>query len=859
MNNTYFKKIAPYVLGLLILFLVNYIYFLPQFQGKQVLQGDIVSYTGAYGEIAKYWAEKGEQLFWTNAMFGGMPTFMIGVSLKSFYLDWVPRLLSFDIYYPMGVFLAQMIAFFIMTSVMGIHPLIGIIGAIAFGFTTNNFVLFEAGHNSKLGTIVFNPLVIAGLYTIYKHKKYLLGGVLFSVATANSLNANHPQMTFYFIITCVVLAIVWLVESIKEKEINHLLKTIATVIIGASISLAATSSTWLMALDYSKDSLRGKPILTEETAVNAISPDVSNNAPSSEAAGESGLGWDYAMMWSNKTQDLLSVLIPFAAGGSSGETTKEGATFKLLVDNGAKTNEDGKMGLPFYWGGLPFTSGPNYLGAVMIFLFTFGFFVEKGGLRWWALISVLLTLFLSMGQHFETLQRLFFDFVPFYNKFRAPSSILTITPFFLPILGLFAINKLCYQKYSPESVKKALIYSFSIIGGLTLFLALFATSFFDFKGPSDGQLQPIVLTNIIQDRIDFFKADAFRSLYFIGAAALAIFLFTRNWIKPTILIVALGFLTLLDHWSVGQRYLGKSSFNNPATADTPLKERPADKEISSLEKSRGDYRVLDLAVSTFGNSTTSFYHNTIGGYHAAKLMRYNDIIEKQISNNNQNVMNMLNAKYIIKQDQTVSQNPLACGTAWFVDTLLKVNTPNEEMAALNNFNPQEVAIILDNEFNGYVGNFDPQKGGEISLTQYDPQNLIYSYTATSPQFAVFSEIWYGPDKGWQAFIDDKPVDHVRVNYLLRGLKVPEGKHTIAFRFKPVKIQQYITISRAASGLLMVALLGMIGWMGFNFYKNPGEPNPFPNAPVQPKAPVTRDTKSTPKPSAPQQKKAGKKI
>jgi hypothetical protein len=859
MNNTYLKKIAPYVLGLLILFLVNYIYFLPQFQGKQVLQGDIVSYTGAYGEIGKYWAEKGEQLFWTNAMFGGMPTFMIGVSLKSFYLDWVPRLLSFDIYYPMGVFLAQMIAFFIMTSVMGIHPLIGIIGSIAFGFTTNNFVLFEAGHNSKLGTIVFNPLVIAGLYTIYKHKKYLLGGVLFSVATANSLNANHPQMTFYFVITCVVLALVWLVESIKEKEITHLLKTIATVIIGASISLAATSSTWLMALDYSKDSLRGKPILTEESAVNINSTEASNNAPSSEAAGESGLGWDYAMMWSNKTQDLLSVLIPFAAGGSSGETTKEGATFKLLVDNGAKTNEDGKMGLPFYWGGLPFTSGPNYLGAVMIFLFTFGFFIEKGGLRWWALISVLLTLFLSMGQHFEPLQRLFFDFVPFYNKFRAPSSILTITPFFLPILGLFAINKLCYQKYSPDNVKKALIYSFSIIGGLTLFLALFATSFFDFKGPSDGQLQPIVLTNIIKDRIDFFKADAFRSFYFIGASAIAIFLFTKNWIKPTILISALGFLTLLDHWTVGQRYLGKSSFDNVETMETPLVERPADKEISSLEKSRGDYRVLDLAVSTFGNSTTSFYHNTIGGYHAAKLMRYNDIIEKQISNNNQRVINMLNAKYIIKQDQTVSQNPLACGTAWFIDTIRKVSTPNEEMAALNSFNPQEEAIILDNEFNGYAGNFDPQKGGEISLTQYDPQNLVYSYTAASPQFAVFSEIWYGPDKGWQAFIDDKPVDHVRVNYLLRGLKVPEGKHTIDFRFKPVKIQQYITISRAASGLLMVALLGMIGWMGFNFYKNPGEPNPFPSAPERPVSPVSRDAKPAPKTTSVQQnKKTGKK-
>lgn len=859
MNNKYLKQIAPYLLGLIILFLVNYIYFLPQFQGKEVLQGDIVSYNGAYVEIGKYWESKGEQLFWTNAMFGGMPTFMIGVSLNAFYLDWIPRILQFDIYYPMGVFLAQMIAFYIMMSVMGIHPLIGIIGAIAFGFTTNNFVLFEAGHNSKLGTIIFNPLVIAGLYIIYRYRKYLIGGIVFSVATASSLNANHPQMTFYFVLTCVVLAIVWLVESIKEKEISHLLKVITTVIIGAAISLAATSSTWLVSLDYSKDSLRGQPILTPEKSASSLTSGESKENQVSESASGSGLQWDYAMMWSNKTQDLLSVLIPFAAGGSSGETTKEGATFKLLVSNGAKTNEDGKMGLPFYWGGLPFTSGPNYLGAVIIFLFAFGFFLEKNSLKWWALLSVFLTLFLSMGQHFESLQRLFFDYVPFYNKFRAPSSILTITPFFLPILGLFALHNLCYRKYSTEDVNKALLYSFSLTGGLTLFLALFAESIFDFKGPSDSQLQAIVLTNIIQDRIAFFKADAFRSFYFMGSAAIVLFLFSKNYLKPALLIASIAFLTLLDHWIIGQRYLGKSSFDNPGTMDTSLKERPVDKEISSLESSRGDYRVLDLSVSTFGNSTTSYHHNTIGGYHAAKLMRYNDIIEKQISNNNQNVVNMLNGKYIIRQDQTLSVNPLACGTAWFIDTIRKVNTPNEEMAALNNFNPQEEAIILDNEFNNYVGNFDPQKGGEISLTQYDPQNLVYSYTADSPQFAVFSEIWYGPDKGWQAYIDDKPVDHVRVNYVLRALKVPEGKHKIAFKFKPVKIQQYITISRTASGILIVALLGMIGWAGFNFYKNPGEPNPFPAAPVRPKPPVSKDTKPSPKTTSVQQnKKTGKK-
>ena len=388
---------------------------------------------------------------------------------------------------------------------------------------------------------------------------------------------------------------------------------------------------------------------------------------------------------------------------------------------------------------------------------------------------------------------------------------------------------------------------------------MFGTSFFGFQGASDSQLQPQLLTTLIQDRKAFFRADAIRSLLIVMGIASVIYAFIKNWFNPSVAILSIGLVVLFDVWGIGARYLSKDKFQASSQANTPLLERPVDQQIKQYEKSRGDYRVLDLSVNVFNNSTTSYHHNTIGGYHAAKLMRYNDIIEKQISNNNQNVINMLNAKYIIKQDQTVSQNPLACGTAWFIDTIRKVNTPNEEMSALNSFNPQEEAIILDNEFNNYAGNFEPQKGGEISLTQYDPQNLVYSYTAASPQFAVFSEIWYGPDKGWQAFIDDKPVDHVRVNYLLRGLKVPEGKHKISFKFKPVKIQQYITISRAASGILMVALLGMIGWAGFNFYKNPGEPNPIPSAPERPVSPVSRDTKPSPKTTSVQQnKKTGKK-
>jgi len=859
MNHPLVKWIGPHLLALFLLLAINYVYFLPQFEGKAVLQGDIVSYDGAYVEIGKYWAEKGEQLFWSNAMFGGMPTFMIGVTLKAFYLDWLPRLLLFGFNYPMGVFLAQMVAFYLMMAIMGIHPVLGAIGAIAFGFTTNNFVLFDAGHNSKLGTIVFNPLVLAGLYVIYSYRKYLLGGVLFSVATACSLNANHPQMTFYFVMTCLILALVWLTESVRQKEYGHLLKTAGSVLVGAAIALAATSSTWLMALDYSRDTLRGTPILSAAAPAAGESSTEGSVATSPDGTGGGGLQWDYAMMWSNKTQDLLSTLIPFAAGGGSGETTKEGATYKLLVNNGAKTNAEGKLGLPFYWGGLPFTSGPNYLGAVVLFLFTFGFFLVKSSLRWWALLSVALTLFLSMGKHFEPLQRLFFEYVPFYNKFRAPSSILTITPFFLPVLGLFALNQVVYGNHSREAVWKALVRSFSVLGGLTLFLALFGTSLFDFKAPDDDRMQEIIVTNLIQDRMDLFRQDAFRSFYLIAATATMLFLFSRNMVKPSLLLLSLGGLMLFDHWEIARRYLGKSSFERPETMQTPLQERPVDKEIAALEKSRGDYRVLDLSVSTFGNATTSYYHNTIGGYHAAKLMRYNDIIERQLSNNNSNVFNMLNAKYIIRKDQPYSVNPLACGTAWFVDTIRKVDSPDAEIAALTNFNPQEEAILLDKEFAGYAGDFNPQKGGEISLTTYDPQNMIYTSSADSEQFAIFSEIWYGPDKGWQAYIDDKPVPHVRVNYLLRAMRVPAGKHTISFRFKPVKIQRYIDMSRIASGFLSLALLGMIGWLGYTFVRNPGEPKPFPNTPSAPKASAApRESRPSPKPAPQPTRKPGKK-
>ncbi|MBV6425564.1 MAG: hypothetical protein KIPDCIKN_00045 [Haliscomenobacter sp.] len=839
-----FKALTPHLVALAILFALNALFFAPQFQGKVPRQGDIVSWEAASKEIKDYETKTGDQLLWTDAMFGGMPAYQIAMKYQGFFLGWVQKILSLGFNWPIGGFLAMMIAFYIMLAVMGVHPWLAVTGALAFGFTTNNFVLFEAGHSNKLAILIFLPLIFAGLFLMFYKKRYLLGGALFALALGGNLGANHVQMTYYFAICLLILGLFWVAESVKARSWKPFLVTAALSVAGIGLALGAVLSNLWPTYEYAKDTMRGKPIL-EATA---------QTDPSSSSTTD-GLAWDYAMQWSNNWQDVMSVLVPRAAGGGTNEKVKSGATYDALAASGMQRNPDGSMQLPMYWGALPFTSGPVYFGAVIVFLFVLGLFLVKGSLKWWAGLAVLLTVLLSLGKNLEFFQRLFFDYLPIYNKFRAPSSILTITAFFPPLLGIYALSGIVKKTYDAKDVQKALAYAGGITGAVCLFFAVLGSSFFTFTTPGDSNYQAELVELLKQDRQSLLSSDAWRSFFFIAVSAGLIWGYVRKAFGPIVLIAGIGLLTFIDLWGVGRRYVGPELFVPKTGYTSQFQPRPADEQILAIEKRRGDYRVLDLAVNTFNSSMTSYYHNTIGGYSAAKLQRFQDLIDFHIVKNNSRVLDMLNTKYIITKEGQVQQNPGAIGPVWFVDSVRIVRTPNQEIDALTDFTPASEAVILDKEFGDYIGSFDPEKAGTISLQEYNPQHLTYQSNAPTEQLAVFSEIWYGPDKGWKALVDGKETPFIRANYALRAMRIPAGQHQVEFVFEPQSVKLGGLVSSVAS---LALLLGFIGIAGFGFWKwtkNPVLPESLPAfepaaapTPAKPQRPTAKTTPTTkPKP------------
>ena len=467
-------------------------------------------------------------------------------------------------------------------------------------------------------------------------------------------------------------------------------------------------------------------------------------------------------------------------------------------------------------------------------------------MKWWLGISMLLLAILSMGKHFALINKLFFDYFPLYNKFRTPQSILSIAVFFIPILGAIAINKLVKEKEgniaktrrskkdepSPDFMR-SLKWSFGICGGIALFFLLLGGSILSFTGPSDAQYaQSLDMSLLISDRKSMLTKDSFRTFALVGLCALLLWLYAKEKVNKTILYVGIGLLAIIDLAGVSWRYLSHDDFVNKSTYEANFQPRPVDQAIMSQEQGREYYRVFDVSVNTFNSPLPSNFHNNVGGYHPAKLQRYADIIEYHLTKGNQQVLNMLNTKYIIQpgpNNQAQYQpNNGALGNAWFVDNVQKVTTPHEEINALTNFNPASTAIVLDQEFGDYIGTFDPQKdvSGNITLTNYEPDHLTYDYQASSEQLVVFSEIWYGPDKGWQAYIDGNPVDHIRANYVLRALRVPSGSHKIEFIFKPTSYFTGETINLISS-LIQIFGIGLLGFFAYRRFQNESPEAPEP--------------------------------
>ncbi|MEQ8704642.1 MAG: YfhO family protein [Phaeodactylibacter sp.] len=810
------QKVIPHLIALGIFFALCAAFFYPQLEGKMAQQGDIIQYRGMSQEVREYEEATGETSLWTNAMFGGMPTYQINTVSEGNSLKVLDKIGTLGMKAPIGRFFLAMLGFYLLMVVLGANPWLAVIGAIAFGLTTNNLILYEAGHETKVKSITYLPIVTVGLLMAFR-KRYLLGGILFATGLGLNIMSNHVQMTYYFALTLLIFGVAELIYNIQRNRLPHFAKAAGVLIAGGLLAIGAAASNLYITYEYSKDTMRGEPIL--ETTGDASS--------SSET---DGLAWDYAMQWSNGVVDLFASYIPGVAGGGSQEAVgPDSAIAQDLKRKGARLPANFKA--PLYWGDLPFTSGPIYFGSIVFFLFLMGLFLVNGPVKWWVGLGTLLTMLLSMGNNLEGFNRLFFDYFPLYNKFRTPNSILSVTAFLVPVLGFLAVHKIVNKKVTKEEALRSLKIGGGIAAAIALFFALLGPSFFDFNNPGDARLEQAGydLGAIRSDRQSLMRGDAFRTLLLVLLSGGLLWAYLQDKVKLNIFLLGLGVLITFDHWTVGRRYVDDELFVTERQYFAGLAPRPVDEQI--LQDTDLHYRVFDASINTFNSSKASYYHKTIGGYHAAKLQRAQDLIDRHLSKGNQKVLDMLNAKYFIvgqPGQEQVQQNPNALGNAWLVSNLQTVSSANEEIDALSNFEPATTAIVHQ-EFQDYIAGLSPTGAGQIKLTSYAPNKLTYEATVQGDQLAVFSEVWYGPDKGWQAYIDGQPVPHIRVDYILRGLKVPAGQHEITFEFAPASFERGVLVSRIFSSLILLGLVGYVGFNGYQYFQNP------------PQAPQPKDT------------------
>jgi hypothetical protein len=792
-----FKSILPYAVAIVLFFVITYAYFPPLLEGKRLRSQDMLQYYGTSKEISDYRERTGKEPLWTNSQFGGMPAYLISTLYHSNLFTSFGSL-NMKMNKPANYLFLSMLSFFILLLAFRINPWLAIAGALAYGFSTYIFVSESVGHHTKALAMAYLPGVIAGVYLAFKDK-LMLGSIIFGIFFALQLTSNHFQIIYYTFLIILIFGIYQLISDIKSKQLIRFIKAFGLLMVAAILALLSNiTSIWLV-YDYSKDSTRGTSELTLDKNIKT-----------------KGLDKDYATSWSYGKSETFNLLIPnFAGGASSGRLYSNSEIYKAFKESGQRLTKP-YIEMPTYWGPQPSTSGPVYIGAVVIFLFVMGMFLIKGTLRWWLFTAAILSVVLAWGRNFMVISNLFFDYFPGYNKFRTVSMILVIAEFAIPLLGIIAVNRMVEQGIDKKEFYKALKWSLGITGGLALFFIVFAGALFDFSGSVDKELRDNynwsdeLINALRDDRRSLLKTDAVRSLIFIILSAGALMAFYLKKISKNIVFIVLALLILVDLWPVNKRYLNNDYFVPLSEEKNPFKPSEADKEI--LKDKDPDYRVLNLSVNTFNDATTSYFHKSIGGYHGAKMKRYQELIENQIGKYNMAVLNMLNTKYFIVPDKQknphVQTNPAASGNAWFVKKYKLVANADEELKALTDFDPKAEAIIdkrFENELKGIDLQYDSL--GAIRLFSYEPNDLVYKARNTGEQLAVFSEIYYA--KGWNAYIDGKTTPHFRVNYVLRAMRVPAGQHTIEFKFEPKAYFTGEKISLASSALLIIMFVIII--------------------------------------------------
>lgn len=803
------------------------IYFAPViFEGKVIRQGDMEKAVGMGGSQMEQYAETaepGEFSAWSDAMFGGMP-YVAGYGNSAPELpgyDLIERPLKAVDYLSASMLLVGLICFYILTCVMGVNWWLAIAGSIAFAFASYNFIIIEGGHITKAYVIAYMPITLAGMALLFK-KKYIWGAITFLLGVALSISNGHIQITYYLVLLCLFIYIGYLVWKIKQKDFKELGKVTAIMAVCVILAVLPNAKNMYSHWDLGQNSIRGA---TELTTTTADGEKIS-----------SGLDQDYAFAWSYGKGELLTLLIPNAYGERSGGVLgRDSEFYKTYRQFGAQLGKE--VQAPTYWGDKSFTQGPVYFGAIVCFLFVLGMFVIRNPLKWWLFAGALFLTFLALGRNLMWFNDFMFHYLPLYNKFRTVEMALVIPGLVLPIIGIWGLKEIFADKVDQKVIKKGLIASLALTGVICLIVWLAPTAFLSFQSNYDSyyQLPENLYTALISDRADMASSDALRSLVFILlAAALLFWYYIAKDKKRTAIIVsaAMAVLMLVDLWSVDKRYINYDTFVTQKLGEA-YKPSVADTEIL---KDNESYRVLNLQ-GTFQETTTSYYHHSIGGYHAAKLRRYQELIDHRLTGEINTIigafqsaqsfddimqvfpscpsLNMLNTRYVIyNPEQPSIPNPYAYGNAWFVPRYEIVENADAEIAALNTINPLEVAVV-DRRFESQLQGFTPQPDSTatIQLDDYRPNRLTYTSNASSEQLAVFSEIYYQP--GWNATIDGQPVDHFRADWVLRAMRIPAGEHQIVFEFRP---QGYIVASYVSSFSSFLILLMLLGAAGYSFWR-----------------------------------------
>ena len=846
-----FKKYLPYLVAIVIFAAINIIQFSPMFSGKTLMQGDIVRFKGMAQEATEFRNTEHSEALWTNSMFGGMPAYQISTQYPGNWLNKIDRVFHIYMPHPSGYVFLYFFGFFILLLCLKINPWLAIVGALAYGFSSYFYIILEAGHNSKANAIGYLAPTLGGIILLMRGKHWL-GFAVTLLFMALELNANHVQISYYGFMLFGLVILSYGIYAFKQKNLKPFFIATALFLGATLVSILPNAGNLLATYEYGNYTIRGKSELT-----------IDANGKSKGSIATSGLDKDYATQWSYGVGETGTLLIPNFKGGPSGAIGN--------VDKDALKAVDGQMreqvgGSSAYFGTQPFTSGPVYIGAIVMLLAFLGLFIIDHPIKWALFAATLLSITLSWGKNFMGLTSVFMDFVPGYNKFRAVSMILIIAELTIPLLAVLAIDKFIKLVEKGEQVKlpftnklidikKIVIISVAVIGGFCLisaFIPSLTNSFipegeetqianqFGQSGADAAQISafmPDFLSNLSKAREAIFKSDARRSTIFIGLAALFLFLFLIKKLNKELLYISLAIFMVADLWPVAFRYLNKENFVSKSMYNAPPQKTPADEVL--LSDKELDFRVLNLSVSPFNDATTSYYHKSIGGYHGAKLRKYQEIIDHhidgeikafyedintsaqsdslmQILTAKLGVLNMLNTKYILlpTKDAIIPiENKTANGNAWFIKNVKVVSSPDSEIVGLHNINTKRDIILQqkNKELATVATNYN--NTGKITLQSYKPNDLVYEADTKEKGFAVFSEIYY--PKGWNAYIDGTLTPHTCVDYVLRGMEIPAGKHKVEFKFEPTVYKTGNSIALIGSILF---LLGVFGGFFFAYKK-----------------------------------------